>query len=188
MTRPLAALALVVLLATATPAAADNDALEPFYGAYVGSGVATRAGSDELEQRDLDVTIEPIKRDGFRIRWITVVRSADGDRTDPSVKRRAVEEEFLPSDTIENVYVLAPEGGLFSKAELPNPLLGEPMRWAALDGDVLSIYSLAISGEGGAELQIFHRTLTEEGMDVDFRRMRDEDTLLRVTGRLIRVE
>ena len=77
---------------------------------------------------------------------------------------------------------------LFEKAELPNPLRGEAMRWASVDGDRLTVHSLGIVENGGVESQIFHRTLTDSGMDVTFVRMQDDEVLLRVTGELVRAD
>ena len=44
------------------------------------------------------------------------------------------------------------------------------------------------SATEGTELQIYHRTLTESGMDINFLRMHDEEVELRVHGALIRTE
>ncbi len=179
-----ALLAAPVLLA-APASAQDQSTVEPFMGTYVGSGIGTREGKPD-EQRDMDVTIKSYKGAGFTVSWITVIRGASGERAGADVKRRQIEENFLPSEDIEGVYVRAPEGTLFKKAELPNPLRGEAMRWASILDDTMTIYSLGITAEGGSELQIYHRTLTESGIDADFLRMRDEKVMLRVTGKLTR--
>ena len=160
--------------------------VDRFFGDYVGSGVAEREGTDGTEQRDMDVSVESYKDNGFTLKWITVVRGGDGERTGGDVRRREIEESFLPSEENPNLYILAPKGGLFSKAELPNPLEGDPMRWATLEGDTLSVYSLGITGAGRSEMQIYHRTLTENGMDVSFLRLEDETVELRVVGELVR--
>ena len=96
------------ILAATFAEAASAQQLEPFFGAYVGSGSSVDTLTGETGARDLDVTIEPYKDDGFTISWITVVRDNDGDRTDPNVRRRAQEESFLPSKDIEKVFVVAP--------------------------------------------------------------------------------
>ena len=187
MSRIASAVALIVVFAITSPAVAGSH-LDAFFGAYVGSGKAERLRDGVIENRDLDVTIKPYKSNGFEMTWITVIRDADGARTGAGVRRREVEEQFIPFDNQDGVYVLAPKGGLFKKAELPNPLRGEPMRWAAIDGKTLTIYSMAISPDGSSELQIYHRTLTERGLAVAFLRMQDEETRLRFTGELVRTE
>ncbi|MHA1566740.1 MAG: hypothetical protein ACTSX7_15625 [Alphaproteobacteria bacterium] len=184
-------LAVPVLLAApallaASAQAQELDVIEPFMGTYVGSGVGTRQGKPD-EQRDMDVTIKPYKN-GFTVSWITVIRGPSGERAGADVKRREIEENFVPSDDIEDVYIRAPEGTLFKKAELPNPLRGEPMRWASIHNATMTIYSLGITAEGGSELQIYHRTLTDSGIEANFLRMKDEKVMLRVTGELTRVQ
>ena len=129
-----------------------------------------------------------LQDDGFTIQWITVVRGANGARTGDDVKRREVTENFIPVEDKENVFVLAPKGGLFQKSELPNPLLGDAVRWAAIDGNDMTIYSLAISETGGSELQVYRRSLTEKGMDIRFMRLQDEDVKVRMSGKLVRTQ
>ena len=178
--------AFVAVVVIAGPVWADP--MDAFYGSFVGTGVASYARDGRTDQRDLDVTVEPAKNGGFRLKWITVTRDDEGGRTGAGVKRRSVEETFLPFDDREGVYVLAPEGGLFKKAELPNPLRGDPMRWATVSGDTLTVYSMAIADDGTSEMQIYHRRLTDKGLKVDFMRLDDEDVELRVFGELVRTE
>lgn len=184
MKRMLAALILILL---ASPALADG-LDSKFYGSYVGSGVAENLEENTTERRDLDVTIEPYKNDGFTMNWVTVVRDSTGKRTGEDVKRREVEENFLPFDNRKNVYVLAPRGGLFKPAELPNPLRGGPARWATVEDDAISVYSIAIGAEGAPELHIYRRTLTEKGLDMSFLRMQNEKVLVRMTGTLVKTK
>lgn len=178
--------ALIVIL-LASPAVADGlDA--KFYGSYVGSGVAENLEKNTTEQRDLDVTIEPYKNDGFSLKWVTVVRSPTGKRTGEGVKRREVKENFLPFADRENVYVLASKGGMFKTAELPNPLLGGPALWATVEDDAISVYSIAIDDKGATELQIYRRTFTEKGLDMSFLRMLNEKVQVRMTGTLVKAK
>lgn len=176
------------LLLTSAMSAQASDAVEKFFGSYVGSGTAERADSKDTEVRDLDVTVESYKDDGFKLKWITVVRGANGARTGEDVKRREVEENFLPVEDKEDVFVLAADGGLFQKSELPNPLLGDAMRWASIEGNVMKVYSLAIGETGTSELQVYRRTLTEKGMDISFIRLQDEEVKVRMQGTLVRTE
>ena len=189
--RSLRSIVAVIALTAALPIglggalAAD---LERFYGTYVGSGAAEQLFANTTDQRDLDVTVEPYKENGFSIKWITVTRGADGQRTDDGVKRNEIEEDFVPFEDRPNVFVLDARGGLFQKSELPNPLRGEPMRWAKVDGDEMTVFSMAIRDDGGAELQIYRRRLTERGMDVSFLRMHDDALEVRMQGSLVRTE
>lgn len=183
-----AAAVIAASLALSTGAADAEGDHDKFYGSYVGSGTAERVSENITEQRDLDVTVEPFKNSGFTVKWITVVRGADGARVGDDVKRREVEENFIPLEDKEDVFILAPKGGLFKKAEMPNPLLGEPMRWATIENGSMTVYSMAISDSGGSELQVYRRTLTEKGMDISFLRMEDETIELRMSGTLVRTK
>ena len=73
-------------------------------------------------------------------------------------------------------------------AELANPLAGDPFRWASFGNGTLTVYSAGIDEYGRSELQIYHRTLTETGLDVTFVRLADEDIKVQVTGTLRRVD
>ncbi len=165
-----------------------NEAVEKFFGNYVGAGSAVILDKDRREVRDLDVTVERFKNEGFTLKWITVIRDENGGRTGADVKRREVEENFIPVEDKENVFVLSPEGGLFQKSELPNPLRGDAVRWAAIDGDTMTVYSLAISETGGSELQVYRRSLTDKGMNITFMRLQDEDVKVRMSGDLVRTK
>ncbi|NKB48113.1 MAG: hypothetical protein GKS02_01990 [Alphaproteobacteria bacterium] len=190
--RSLNSLLLVIFTAAsltfATSAVMAADGQDKFYGSYVGSGTAERINENVTEKRDLDVTVAPFKEGGFTVKWITVVRGADGERVGDDVKRREVEENFIPLEDKDDVFILAPKGGLFQKAELPNPLRGEPMRWATIEDGAMTVYSMAISANGGSELQVYRRTLTEKGMDISFLRMQDEKVELRLEGTLVRTK
>ncbi len=174
----------VVLSASAH---ADN-VVEKFFGNYVGAGSAVILGTDRRETRDLDVTVERYKNEGFTLKWITVIRDENGGRTGADVKRREVEENFVPVEDKENVFILSPDGGLFHKSELPNPLEGDAVRWAAIEGNAMIVYSLAINEHGGTELQVYRRTLTKKGMSISFIRLQDEDVKVRVSGELVRTK
>lgn len=188
--RILKSLMAIVVIAVMLPSGVAHaaDGHEKFYGSYVGNGTATRVTEKTTEQRDLDVTIQAFKNGGFTIKWITVVRGTDGARVADDVKRREVEENFVPLEDKEDLFILAPKGGLFQKAELPNPLRGEPMRWASLENGAMTIYSMAISDSGGSELQVYRRTLTDKGMDISFLRMRDETVEIKMNGTLVRTK
>ncbi len=65
---------------------------------------------------------------------------------------------------------------------------GDPVIWAHIHGETLSVHSLVILEDGTYELQIYDRVLTPLGMDVNFRRY-DDGILTRViSGNLARTE
>ncbi len=177
--------ALAVMLIASGNAHA-TEAVEKFFGNYLGSGTAEVFGEDRRESRDLDVTLERYKDDGFTLKWITVIRDAEDGRVGDDVKRREVDENFVPIEDKENVFILSPEGGLFQKSELPNPLRGDAVRWAAIDGNAMTVYSLAINATGGSELQVYRRSFTDKGMSIRFLRLQDEEVKVRMSGELVR--
>ncbi len=122
------------------------------------------------------------------MKWVTVVLGATGKRTGEDVKRREVKENFLPLADRENVYVLAPRGGMFKEKVLPNPLRGGPALWATVESDAISLYSMAIDDNGATELQIYRRKLTEKGLHISFLRMLNEKALVRMTGTLVKAK
>ena len=182
------ALAVLTFLAVASTSVHANEAVEKFFGNYVGSGSALVLDEDRRETRDLDVTVERYRDDGFTLKWITVIRDAEDGRVGDDVKRREVNENFIPVEDKENVFVLSPEGGLFQKSELPNPLRGDAVRWAAIEGNEMTVYSLAINENGGSELQVYRRALTEKGMSISFMRLQDEKLKVRMSGELVRTQ
>ncbi|MDA0786289.1 MAG: hypothetical protein O3B37_08350 [Proteobacteria bacterium] len=187
-TRTLLATAAFLAAGVMLAGGAHAEAVEKFFGNYVGAGSAVILGSDRRETRDLDVTIERFKNDGFTLKWITVIRDENDERTGADVKRREVEENFIPVEDKENVFILSPEGGLFQKSELPNPMDGDPVRWAAIDDNAMTVYSLAINEQGGSELQVYRRSLTDKGMSISFMRLQDEDVKVRMSGDLVRTQ
>jgi len=187
-TRTLLATAAFLAAGVMLAGSAHAEVVEKFFGNYVGSGNAIVTDADRREIRDLDVTLERYKNKGFTLNWITVIRDENGGRTGTDVKRREVTENFVPVEDKENVFVLSPEGGLFQKSELPNPLHGDAVRWAAIDGDTMTVYSLAISETGGAELQVYRRALTDKGMTISFKRLQDDEVMVRMSGDLVRTK
>ena len=99
----------LVLGLTVSSAGWAQNGIDQFFGSYVGSGVAEREGDAGTEQRDMDVTLKSYKSDGFTLKWITVVRGGQGERTGTGVRRREIEENFLLSEENPNLYILAPK-------------------------------------------------------------------------------
>ena len=155
--------ALVLLL---LPLAALAAEIDRFVGTYEGQAeVDMQSGT---EQRDMSVTIAPMK-DGFTVQWTSVIRRSDG-RT----KEGTYEIEFVASPR-ENIYGSAMKTNVFGKTVPLDPLNGEPYVWARLESDTLSVYSLFINEVGEYEMQEYHRTLADDGLDLVFRRVHQGD-------------
>lgn len=177
---------LAASLALAAPVAWAEPAIAPFVGVYVGQADVYDGGGVLVGKRDLEVVIEDVGRDRFRIIW-TNVSLVDGRRDVVGVERRVGEATFEPGDQPQ-VYVQEMRGSLFETSRRMDFLAGEPMRWASVEGPRLGMYAIALSGEGLLEVQSYVRTLTDDGMQIEFQRVYDGEVERRILGRAIRVD
>ena len=169
-----AAVALGVLVAGAAAGAAQDLPISAFAGRYVGAGLARNDLSEyfNLTARDLDVTIRP-QGGGFALSWTTVLREG-GDPGNPNVKRKTTARTFAP----------AGRPGVFRAVTAVDPLSGQPFAWARIRGQTLTVHSLVITEDGSYEMHTYDRTLTGQGMELRFTRVRDGETTRSVTGTL----
>lgn len=177
-------LAIFLFLAAHDAPAADD--LKPFYGTYVGVAELTELASGKTSQRDMDVVIEPYQKDGFLMTWTSVTR-VDGRRDVPGVTRRVQNALFKPAKD-RDMYVEVAASDPFGEREETLPMRGDPVRWAAVDGRTLHVYSFVVLEDGRYELQVSDRILTEEGLDIAYRRIVDDTLVRQITGRTVRAE
>ena len=170
--RPLLVFCLVLLPGLLAAAEIDR-----FIGTYVGQAELVVEG--ETRKRDMSTTIAGTK-EGFAITWTSVTYKSDG-----RAKEKTYTIDFVPSQR-DNIFQAAMKQNLFGKAVPLNPLAGEPFVWARIVGDTLSLYSLFINEAGEYEIQEFHRTLVEGGLDLVFLRVRNGAPERQVTTRLER--
>ena len=168
----------IALLLIAFSANVAAQSYKKFIGEYEGSGVVDPHGS--LETRDLKVEISDTK-DGFKVTWVSVSRNKGG-----KIKRKSYTVEFQPSSR-DNIYSAAMRTDLFGNRVPLDPLAGDPYVWARIDGDVLFVYAMLINDEGGYEMQVYERTLTANGMDLSYYRVRDGEILRTITAELKRI-
>ncbi len=170
---------LLALVFGLLPAVCFAIEIDRFFGTYTGEAEVTVNG--ETLKRDMSVTVEPSK-DGFLLNWNSVTYRADG-----RIKEKTYAIEFVPSAR-DNIYESAMKKNLFGKSTPLDPLQGEPFVWARIEGDTFSVFSLFIDEMGDYEIQEFHRTLVDGGLDLVFRRMhngvleREIHTLLKRQG------
>lgn len=174
-------IAIVFSAALAGTAAAAEGDLPPsaFFGNYVGQAISD--SSDGLSTRDLAVRIRGAGNGAFTVDWTTVTRRADG-----TLNRKNYSITFQPTPR-KNLYGSAMRTDKFGAAVPLDPLMGEPFVWARIEGRTLFVYALHITGPGGYELQTYKRTLTENGLDLEFLRLRDGEPLRKISGALVRV-
>ncbi|APE45243.1 hypothetical protein BOO69_02010 [Sulfitobacter alexandrii] len=160
------------------PAAGRAAQIDPFLGAFEGETEITVG--DEVLQRDLSVTIQPADDDGFVLSWTTATLREDGQS-----KEKTYTIAFVPTAR-EGIYQSAMKTNLFGKATPLDPLQGEPFVWARIEDDTLSVFSLFIDPTGDYEVQEYHRTLAEGGLDLLFRRIRDGEVSREISALLRR--
>ena len=171
-----ALLAAAIFLLPAAGAAQDLP-LSAFFGKFSGSGLAEDADSlyFGVTVRDLDVSIGP-EDAGFFVEWTSVIR-AGGDPNNPDVRRRTTRASFVP----------AARPGVFKSPTVVEPLNGEPLNWAYITGNTLTVNVFVIRDDGGYEVQSYGRTLTAGGMGLEFKRIRDGEAVRKVEGQLVKV-
>lgn len=179
---PAAAAAAAAVLAVAA-AAAD---LRPFFGAYVGRAVESGPDGRAGEERDIDLVIRPGDAGGLVVAW-TNVTLVGGRRDVPGVRRRTDEVRLAPAPG-RDLYLARAAYDPFSERRAPDPLAGDPLRWAAVEGDAIRTYSLVILDDGGYELQTYARSLTPGGVALDWRRVVDGELVRRMTGHAVRAD
>ena len=161
--------------ALAGPVQAAERAIKDFYGTYVGRSISNIG--EGLSQRDLNVVIKKHKK-GFTLDWTTVTRRADG-----KVKSKSYSINFRATQR-RGIFASAMRNNVFGGSEPLDPLKGDPYVWAGIGGKTLTVHALLITDDGGYEMQVYERTLTEEGMILKFSRNRDGVPLRFITGTL----
>jgi hypothetical protein len=172
-----------VLVFAALPCAAWAGDAKPsdFFGRYVGQADTVDDG-ESLSKRDISVEIKGAGRGAFTVHWMTFTRRDDGTR-----KRKSYTITFRSSPRTA-IYSSAMRSDKFGNVVPLDPMTGEPYVWARIEGKTLTIHALHITEGGGYELQTYDRTLTPEGMDLRFSRIRNGEILRQITGKLARVD
>ena len=178
-------LAAIVLLTAPFSTRADAQ-IDDFLGTWRGVEVDVEGAEQPLKltPADLDMTITD-ENGGFRIRALALGREPDG-----SMVMRPMEAAFAPTET-PGVFAFDPGTGsllssLFADPAVGNPLKGDTLLWARLEGDILHVYSLAIDPGGGYALERSTGRLTEDGMVTTYELRFENDRVVTVEGRLER--
>jgi hypothetical protein len=162
-------------LGLAGSVAAKDAAIEAFYGRWQGTGISESELSVyfKLTARDLDVVVKPAGN-GFQVAWTTVQREK-GDPRNPDVERKSTELTFVPSG----------QPGIWRASDSSDPLQA-PYSWARIRENSLIVNRLSI-GREGFELQVYTRTLTGSGMELQFTSFRDGAAARQARGKLVKV-
>ena len=159
-----------------TPVPAQDIKLSGFYGTFKGNGVSENRDSIYFGTtvRDLDVTIQP-KDGGFSIEWTTVIRRG-GDPKNPKVRKKTQKMTFVPAGR-QGVYKATGNG---------DPLSGQSYSWAYIEKTALIIHIMSIDETGAYEMQSYTRTLVPTGMSFVFERIRNDEPVRTVKGKLVK--
>ena len=176
LTAVFAILVVVVGAFLATDGAQAEDApLEAFFGRFEGSGMTRNPNVIHwgFMDRDMDVEIGP-EDDGFYVAWTTVFREAFGGG---EARRNSARMAFMPT-TRPGIFLAkgAAEG------------ITKGLSWASIWRNVLSVRILAIQEDGSYVVQTYHRTLTDDGLNLLFLSDEDGQTIRMVNARLNKVK
>jgi len=169
------ALAFAALAICVSFAAAADEVRKPeyFFGRYVG-GAEIQGGEGLTARRQSEVEITPYES-GFEITWTTLSL----DPSEPGgVSVKTATEQF---DRTDNAAVF--------HAENSGALLkGEPVTWARIDGDTLTMTTITVSEKGGYDVASWARTVSGDDMKLVFTRFRDGELVRKVEGDLVRID
>jgi hypothetical protein len=167
-----------------TPVQAQAPDPKPLLGVFVGRAEDQLRERGPLEQRDIDMVIEPYQEDGLRVQW-TNVTLVDGRRDVPGVKRRS--DEMLLAPAPGRSFFLGGVGyDPFKTKKEVDPLAGDPLRWGMVEGEALATYSFMILEDGTYELQVARRQPLPDGIGLEFDRIVDGEVVRRMIGRAAR--
>ena len=168
------ACAALFAVAAISPAQAEVT-IKAFYGEWVGTAVSETEASVTfaLTVRDIGVTVKPTDGGGFALTWSTVQRQK-GDPNKPTEELKSTTVEFIPAGA----------ANLWRAKDPADPVNGGTLYWADLEGQTLTVNGFAVDDRGRAEIQVYKRTLTLNGMELDFVRVVDGQVVRRASGKL----
>lgn len=170
----------LVCVATAwvlvTGAAQAQVGIDAFFGHWSGSGLSESevSANFQLTSRDLDVVIKPSGQGGFEINWATIQRQK-GNPNAPTERLKSTTMTFVPI-----------AGGLWRSGE-EDPLAGGQLAWARIEDNSLVIGVFALDEKGRGEMQIYRRTLSGMGMQLEFARSVDGEPVRSAKARLSKI-
>ena len=163
----------LVLLAWAGTAAADDLPIESFYGSFEGRTVGfVEAGEVlRLQPRALSVAIAPSAA-GFRIEWTTVFLDPAGGPE--ALRTRQAGLDFVATDT----------PGFYRGRDTGDPLRGQTVTWAQVRANTLHVRQMHLDPDGRYHVLDYARTLEDGMLDLRFTRITEGRTVREVRGML----
>jgi hypothetical protein len=159
-------------------AQADFADISRFFGSY--QGQADPRSHQDGAALDLAVRIGPISG-GFNVTWSTKLLTSAGES-----KAKTYSIDFRPSGR-PNVFASQMRTDMFGQLRPMDPFKGEPLVWARISGDTMTVFALHILDSGSYEMQVYERTLAGDGLDLVFHRYGEGGTMREMRAHLRRV-
>lgn len=172
-------LSLVAGLLFALPAAQAASSLERFYGTYRGESDTVPEG--ESAKRQSIVQIKPSGA-GFTVSWHTTIEK-NGHR--PKAKGLSVN---FTSTSRSNTFASAMRTDMFGHPVPLDLMKGEPLLWATISGETMTVYLIRILDDGSQDFQIDRYTRTPDGLKSEFVGLYDGEPLRRISATLRKVD
>jgi hypothetical protein len=149
---------------------ADKLSIESFVGSW--KGAEARSEPHGLAADALSVEIRA-EAEGFSLSWRDL-----GKKGGDGIGSEAIEALFVPADR-PGVYEYQPSSRslltrMFASPATGNPLEGETLIWARIDGQTLAVYSMKIDRKGGFDLDHYSWTKTDRGLLLTFVKKTEE--------------
>jgi len=154
--------------------AAQASSLDPLAGQW--RGVEAQGAS--ISASDLDMRIVPREK-GFDLAW-----------TEPGMPgSKETKVQFFATDR-PGVFVETRGGNwlfsMFGSDRPVDPLEGETLRWARVEGDALIVYRLDVAEDGGYRLDRYAWDSAGGVLEFAFERRSHDADPMKATGRLVR--
>jgi len=168
-------LAVVLMVALPGVVAAKDLAITTFAGEWRGNAISENNVSVNfaITSRDIDVNIRPDSNGNFALTWRTLLRQK-GDPSNPKEVLKETTLSFVKTAT-PNVWKENGGGDVYA---------GDPISWAQIRKQTLTVYVMAISDAGDYDMQVYKRTLTGLNMELDFTAIRDGKVRRTAKGQL----
>lgn len=153
---------------------AEGASFERFFGSYKGESDTVPQG--ESANRRMSVEIKPYK-DGFTVSWETTITKAG------RVKTKGLSVDFTATSR-SNTFASAMRMDMFGHPVPLDLMKGEPLLWATINGDTMTVYLLRILDDGSQDFQIDRRTRTPDGLRSEFVGLYDGEPPRRIAATL----
>jgi len=147
--------------------------IDPFIGNYTGQAIYTE--NDVEIKRNLGVLIGETD-EGFKVNWeVTTLKP----EKKPKTKKYSI--SFTPTKR-DHVFQAAMQPSIFGGKKPLDPINGEPYVWARINDQTLTVFALLINDDGGYELLIYDRSLTDGGLNLNFSRIHNGEKLKTISS------